>query len=86
LIGGPPSAWALHWIERVSRANKPSVPKRVTCDINYLLEKSGLAIPATTRCNGTRTLNATCDSVVAVLFWLDRNNGFSIPTYSKITM
>src|SRR5215467_10112385 len=40
LIGppfGPPSAArACHWIETVSRANKPSVPKRLTCDINYL--------------------------------------------------
>src|SRR6516162_7935953 len=36
LIGGPSSARAFSWIERASRANRPSVPKRVTCDINYL--------------------------------------------------
>src|SRR5215468_6354871 len=33
LIEGPSSARAFPWIERASRANRPSVPKRVTCDI-----------------------------------------------------
>ena len=41
VLGPIGAVWAFHWIERLSRANKPSVPKRVTCDINYLLEKSG---------------------------------------------
>src|ERR1700720_1991340 len=39
------SARAFHWIERVSRTNKPSVPKRLTCDINYL-QKSGFGADA----------------------------------------
>src|ERR1700730_12186102 len=40
LIERSSSARAFHWIERVSKANKPSVPKRLTCNINYL-HKSG---------------------------------------------
>src|SRR5215471_14292043 len=32
----PSSARAFHWIERVSRASKPSVPKRLTCNIDCL--------------------------------------------------
>src|SRR5262245_5000207 len=45
LIGPPSSARACDWIERVSSASKPSVPKRLRCDINYL-QKSGFGADA----------------------------------------
>src|SRR5262249_45993888 len=45
LIRPPSSARAGDWIERGRRANKPSVPKRLTYNINYL-QKSGFGADA----------------------------------------
>ena len=38
-----PSAWAFAWSDSVIRANKPSVPKRVTFDIDSSL-RVGVAL------------------------------------------